>query len=132
MMPHLNYALVTLSALLLAACGSQASINIVEPPTTELSVIAECQANLDELRRSTAALTSTSEKDRAGLVGKLDGAIKALSAGKNADAVQKLNDYVNKVVSLQAQGKISPAEAAPLLSGAEASITCINGISVPA
>jgi hypothetical protein len=132
MMPHLNYPLLTLSALLLAACGSQTSTNIVEPPTTELSVVAECQANLDGLRRSTAALTSTSDKDRAGLVGKLDGAIKALSAGKNADAVQKLTDYVNKVASLQAEGKISPAEAAPLLSGAEASITCISGISVPA
>ena len=131
-MGHLRYPRITVGMLILAACGSQGSTNVLEPPSAELSSVAECQAGLTDLRGTAAALTSTSEKDRAGLVGKLDGAAKALSTGKNSDAVQKLTDFVNKVTTLQAQGKINPAEAAPLLSGAESAIACINGLSVPA
>jgi hypothetical protein len=67
-----------------------------------------------------------------GLVGKIDGATKALAAGKNADAVQKLTDYFTKVTTLQAQGKIDPAEAASLIAGAQAATACINDLSVPA
>ncbi len=130
-MRYLNYSLVTFGALLSAACGSQGPVSLVEPPAAQFS-IAECQTNLGGLQQSTAALTSTSLKDRTGLVGKLDAAAKALGAGKNADAAQKLADYVNKVTTLQAQGKISPGEAAPLLTGAESAIACINSISVPA
>jgi hypothetical protein len=131
-MRYLNYPLVTFGALFLAACGNQNSNDMLEPPAAEFSVIEECQAELTALQMQTAALTSTSVKDRTGLVGKVDNAAKALAAGKNADAVQKVTDFLDKVTTLQAQGKITAEEAAPLISGAGAAIACINALTVPA
>ena len=45
--------------------------------------------------------------------GKLDSASRAFSVSKNADAVQKLTDFLNKVTTLKNQGKLLSADADP-------------------
>jgi hypothetical protein len=91
--------------------------------------VGQCQSQITQLREITAAPTTTftSEKDRAGLLDKLDGAVKALSAGKSSDAVQKLTNFRDKVTTLQLQGKIGP-ESTQLISSADAAIVCINSL----
>ena len=88
--------------------------------------IVPCQTLISSLRASTVTASFTSEKDRTGLLGKLDSASRALSVGKNADAVQKLTDFLNKVTTLKTQGKLLSADADLLAAGAQDAITCLN------
>jgi hypothetical protein len=117
--------LAAFSALLLA-CGAPDSNQALEPAITELAVTSECQTLISSLQASTVTASFTSEKDRTGLLGKLDSASRALSVGKNADAVQKLTDFLNKVTSLRNQGKLLSADADLLAAGAQDAITCLN------
>ncbi len=94
---------------------------------------AECEAKIDVLRGSTAAAPiagRSSEKDRTGLIKKLDNASEALSLGKNAGAVEKLNDYVLKVGQLKEAGKLDATSADRLIAQANDAINCVNGIDV--
>ena len=91
----------------------------------------DCQVLIAALRVQTQNATFTGQnaaKDQAGLIGKIDAASAALSAGKTADAIQKLTDFRTKVGTLNWQGKIDPGDAAALTSGAEGAIACIQGI----
>jgi hypothetical protein len=117
--------LAAFSALLLA-CGAPDSNQVLEPATTEFAVTGQCDALIASLRTSTATLESISQKDPAGLLGKLDNAARALSVGKNADAAQKLTDFLNKVTTLKAQGKLAADDADRLIAGAGNAIACIN------
>ena len=86
---------------------------------------------LADLRAATADATfigKNAAKDEAGLIGKLDSASAKLGEGKNADAIQSLNDFRDKVIMLNAQGKIDPEDAAALIAGADDAIACINGL----
>jgi hypothetical protein len=91
----------------------------------------DCQAQIAALKVQTQNATFTSQnaaKDQAGLIGKLDAASAALSAGKTADAIRKLTDFRAEVDTLNRQGKSDPDDAAALISGAEGAIACIQGI----
>jgi hypothetical protein len=88
-----------------------------------------CQAKIGALRSATTAVLiagKNAEKDRAGLLGKLDNASSALTAGKNSDAIQKLDDFVAKVMQLRDAGKIASADAESLIAGANDAIGCIQ------
>ena len=100
---------------------------------TGVTTALQCQEQIDALRLSTGTVAISgrnADKDRAGLIGKLDEASGKLSNGKNADAVLKLNDFTAKVQSLQAAGKIAPADADALVAQANAAINCINSIGI--
>ena len=128
-MQRIAFTPLAFSALLLA-CGPQESNQVLEPAATEFAVTSECNDLIQSLRASTNDAGSISDKDHAGLLGKLDNASRALLVGKNADAVQKLTDFLNKVATLKAQGKLSPADADLLGLRATEAISCITGPSL--
>lgn len=69
-----------------------------------------------------------SEKDRAGLVAKLDSASEKLSQGKTQDALANLVSVREKVGTLVAQGKLDPADAEVLLKEIDEAIACVEGL----
>ena len=72
--------------------------------------IQSCQALIDALRADTETVVLTgrqADKNRAGLLGKLDNASRDLSRGKVCGAIQKLTDFRNKVNQLIASGSIN-------------------------
>src|SRR5919112_4487818 len=71
----------------------------------------ECQAQITSLRADTAATVFVNAKDQAGLLGKLDAASAALTAGKSADAIRKLTDFGTKVQALGSTGKLGTEDA---------------------
>jgi hypothetical protein len=108
-------------ALMLGAAGAKAT------------TISECQAQISALQTPTQGLTITSrqaEKDRAGLVGKLQSASLELDKAKFCDAIKKLNDYKVKVEALISSGSIEAVEGQELLAGADAAIECITALGV--
>ena len=114
--------MLALSTLLLFWSALTASAQTVD---------GQCQVEIANLRTATADATfigKNAEKDEAGLIGKLDSASAKLGEGKNADAIQSLNDFRDKVIMLNAQGKIDPEDAAALIAGADDAIACINGL----
>lgn len=97
---------------------------------------ADCQALIAELRAQTEAVAITgknAEKNRAGLLAKLDNASTSLSKGKLCDAIRKLNDFRNKVNQLIASGSINTDTSAgvtgqDLVDGATEAIACIQAL----
>ena len=93
--------------------------------------VGECQAKINDLQAATQTATfigQNAEKNRTGLVNKLTNASAKLEEGKNQDAIQKLTDFKTTVSTLNAQGKIAPADAQTLLTGADDVIACIRGL----
>ena len=93
-----------------------------------------CQALIDALRADTEAVVLTgrqADKNRAGLLGKLDNATSDLSKGKLCGAIQKLTDFRNKVNQLIASGSINTdptvgVTGQDLVDGANEAIACIQ------
>jgi hypothetical protein len=93
--------------------------------------VDECQADIAALRAQTLSTTFAGQnaaRDQAGLVGKLDSASAKLSQGKFQDALANLQSFRAKVVTLEQQGKISPQDAAALITGADEAIACVQGL----
>ena|SRR5687767_2733530 len=115
-------SLIPLVAVLVAA--------VAFPVSAGASATQDCQLQISTLRAATAAATSfVNSKDQAGLLGKLDNSSAALTAGKNADAVQKLTDFRTKVQALGSNGKLGAEDAARLDAEAAAAIGCIQSSS---
>ena len=70
------------------------------------------------------------EKDRTGLVGKLDSASAKLSPsqGKTQHALANLVSVRDKVGALVAQGKLGRADADVLLAEVNEAIACVEGL----
>ena len=100
------------------------------------STVSECQALIAALRTETESVVivgKNAEKNRAGLVTKLDGASVALDRVKLCDAIRKLTDYRNKVNQLIASGSINADPAAgvtgqDLVNGANEAIACVQSL----
>jgi hypothetical protein len=95
--------------------------------------VDECQAKIANLRILTQNATfggQNGAKDQAGLLGKLDSASAKLAQGKNADAIQALTQFRDKVATLQSQGKINTEDANALIAGANDAIACIESLPV--
>ena len=96
--------------------------------------VQSCQALIDALRADTEAVALTgrqADKNRAGLLGKLDNASSDLSKGKLCGAIQKLTDFRNKVNQLILSGSINNDPAVgvtgqDLVDGANEAIACIQ------
>ena len=109
------------------------------------NAIQDCQALIAALRADTEAVIITgknAEKDRAGLIGKLDAASADLSSGKLCGAIRKLTDFRDKVNQLIAAGRINSDPTAgvtgqDLVDDANEAIACIqaqaaaSGITCP-
>jgi hypothetical protein len=101
----------------------------VSPAQAQTSDFQECQDNISSLEAQTASVTFLGEnpdKSEASLLNKLTQASLKLDADKPLDAIQKLTDFQNAVTSLLAGGKISDADAATLIAGADDVIACIE------
>lgn len=121
-----------LALSLLAAAPAALVLPAPAEAQTQLFTVADCQALITQARQGASTVTITgknADKDRAGLIAKLDAASSALAKGKTADAVQKLTDFQAKVGQLFAAGHMWPADAAALINQAEQAIDCINGLA---
>ena len=95
---------------------------------------AQCEASIAELRAATVGVLLTgrqAEKNRAGLLAKLDNASTELGKGKLCDAIQKLTDFRDKVNQLIASGSINSdptvgTTGQDLVDGANEAIACIQ------
>jgi hypothetical protein len=88
-----------------------------------------CQGTIDALKLETdesADFTGKSaDKDRLGLLDKLDSASEKLEQGKTEDAVRNLESFRDKVIDLANQGKLEREDADRLIAAASAAIACI-------
>jgi len=98
-----------------------------------------CQAEIAQARVLLADKTNpnyvdsfTNEKDRTGLIGKLDSESIKLSQGKTQDALANLTSVREKVLTLVAQGKLEQADADVLLVEINDAIACVQGPQVQA
>lgn len=127
-------ALLAVASLALSiACGE--AVDPTQPINAEAAIgkptaNETCDGIVDvdilALCQNTGAAVYTSrnnaDKDENGQIGKLARADTKLSEGKICDAIAKLTDYRNKVVSLRAEDKIEN-EPVDLVAGADAIIT---------
>ena len=86
--------------------------------TASATTVVECRTLIAQLRNDTvqAQRQSAQTKDQSGSLAKLDDISAMLAEGKNADAIQKLTDFV-------AQGHPS--------IGVQDAIGCINAVGTP-
>jgi hypothetical protein len=93
----------------------------------------ECQAKIDALVTQTASAEffgRNAERDRAGLLDKLDQATAKLAEAKFADAIEKLTDFRTTVEEFipGPKPKINPDDAAALIAGANDAVACIDSL----
>jgi hypothetical protein len=97
----------------------------------QAETLTDCQDKIAALKLQTQSATfigQNAEKNRTGLVAKLDNASAKLAEGKNADAIQKLTNFRDTVAVLNTQGKIDPEDANTLIRGANDAIACITDL----
>ena len=98
------------------------------------STVQDCQALIAALRADTQTVIivgKNAEKNRAGLLGKLDDASVAINSGKLCSAIRKLNDFRVKVNQLIASGSINTDPAVgvtgqDLVNQATEAINCVQ------
>src|SRR5919112_4010175 len=101
----------------------------VSASPAQAETLTDCQAKIDVLKSQTQSahfFGQNAEKNRLGLLTKLDNASVKLTEGKNADAIQKLTNFRDTVAALNTQGKINPDDANTLITGANNAIACIT------
>jgi len=111
---------------------------LVAAPLAHATTITEVQAMLASLRTKTETVAITgksADKDRAGLIAKLDEAILKVNQAKFCDAIAKLNDYKARVNALIVAGRINQDPALgttgqELLNDADAIIAALNELQV--
>lgn len=97
--------------------------------------ISDCQALIDQTSSDLAGVTiggNNPDQTRASLQSKLAGASTKLDEGKYQDAIDKLVDFRTSVEKMAAapKPKISPEDAALLITDANNAIACIQSLTV--
>jgi hypothetical protein len=108
----------------------------VAVPLAHATTITEIQASIANLKAKTETVAITgkqADKDRMGLLVKLNEATLKVDQGKFCDAIAKLNDFKARVNQLIVAGKINQDPALgttgqELLADADASIALINNL----
>lgn len=96
--------------------------------------LTDCQAEITQLKSLTENATflgKNAAKTEEGLLLKLDNARAKLDEGKYQDAIDKLTDFKNTVIALDAGGKIdpdNPTNASVLIAEADEAIACVQGL----
>lgn len=126
---------LALSALVSTGCGTDLPTGTSDAQPGALFEYAAdldaCQDDLSYLYTLTDGTYSfKNEKDKDGLLRKVNEASAKLTEGKPADAVQKLTDYRTKVYTLQTQRKpgIDYTDAQTLLGAVDTAISCIQPV----
>jgi hypothetical protein len=93
--------------------------------------LSDCVAALDNLITVTNSAISLSAKDQQGLLDKATAIKEAYLAGKTADALQKLNDFGNKLTQLEAtlgtsKAKLSSEDDQALRTALNEAIACLS------
>ena len=107
---------------------------VVAAPLAQATTVTEVQAMITALKAKTESVIITgksAEKDRTGLLDKLNEATLKVDQAKFCDAILKLNDFKNKVNALIVAGKINQDPALgttgqELLTDANAIIAALN------
>ena len=110
----------------------------VTAPLAHATTVTEVQAMIASLRTKTETVIITgksADKDRSGLLEKLNEATLKVDQAKFCDAIVKINDYKTRVSSLIAAGKINQDPALgttgqELLNDADAIIKALNDLQV--
>jgi hypothetical protein len=110
----------------------------VAAPLAQATTITEVQAMIASLKAKSSTVTITgkqADKDRAGLLDKLNEASLKVDQAKFCDAIVKLNDFKARVSQLIAAGKINQDPALgttgqELLTDADAIIAGLNELQV--
>ena len=111
---------------------------LVAAPVAQATTITEVQAMLTSLKTKTETVVITgksADKDRAGLLAKLNEASLKVDRAKFCDAIAKLNDFKATVNNLISVGRINQDPAAgttaqELLADADATIAGLNDLQV--
>ena len=110
----------------------------VAAPLAQATTITEVQAMITNLKAKTTSVIITgkqADKDRAGLLDKLNEATLKVDQAKFCDAIVKLNDFKARVNALIVAGRINQDPALgttgqELLSDADAIIAALNELQV--
>jgi len=120
---------------LLAGIALSLLLVLMATAPAQAQTAEECQAEIAQARALLTDTTNpdyvdsfTNEKDRTGLIGKLDSASSKLSQGKTQDALANLISVRDKVGTLVAQGKLDPADGEVLLAAVNEAIACVEGL----
>jgi hypothetical protein len=118
--------------ILVMLAATLALTAIAATPATATTV-EECQADLATLQDNLALAEGsfTNDQDFARLDAKLVDASEKLAAGKNDDAVRKLDDFQTKLTALATdpKPKVDAAVAGALVTDAQGVIDCIDPIN---
>src|SRR5215211_7535776 len=120
---------IALSLLLVLTATAPAQAQTAEECQAE---IAQARALLTDTTNPDYVDSFTNEKDRTGLIGKLDSASSKLSQGKTQDALAILTSVRDKVSILVAQGKLDQADADVLLPEINEAIGCVEVLQAQA
>ena len=102
------------------------------PPDQPPPVVPHCQELIAETRTLTASATfagNRADRNKAGLLAKLDLASAKLSKGKSADVRQKLVDFQNFFL-LSAEPRTNPDQDSQLVDSAIKAISCLDTLAV--
>ncbi len=110
----------------------------VAAPLAHATTVTEIQAMIASLKAKTTSVVITgksAEKDRTGLLDKLNEASLKVDQAKFCDAIAKINDFKTRVNHLIATGRINQDPAAgatgqELLTDADAIIAGLNELQV--
>jgi hypothetical protein len=127
MMKKISFAAITFALAMFMAA-----------PLVHATTVTEVQAMLASLKAKTETVVITgksAEKDRAGLLGKLNEASLKVDQAKFCDAIAKLNDFKARVNALIVAGRINQDPALgttgqELLNDADATIAALNELQV--
>jgi hypothetical protein len=122
--PRLPRVALLAAVLLTAAVAfpAGASAQTVEDCRDQLDAIAEDVQDVNIIGQN-------AEKNRTGLITKVDDATVKLSEGKFTQAIEKLDDFKVKLGQLQASGAISVQDATRLAGRADDAVACIESLS---
>lgn len=132
-MRNLHAVAMVIGCTGLLAC-SESPTTPSAPERPAMTSVAECSADLAAVEQAVGDVTilgRQADKDRAGLLGKLDNAQAKLDEGKFDDAIGKLTDFRETVIALRAAAKpkLSADDAQKLLDAVDLAIACINAIA---
>jgi hypothetical protein len=120
---------LTLSVVLMWMSAVPAQAQTVEEVNECQAEIAEVTALLNLGFDDPNYIDFTNEKDRTGLIAKLESAGEKLERGKYGDALGNLTSVSEKVNTLVAQGKLDQADANDiLLPEINDAIACVQGL----
>ena len=107
---RIQKSVFTRSVALVALAMLLSPVLVVRQAGASTNAYQDCQALIDALAVDTQAVIivgRNAEKNRTGLLGKLTDASTSIDRGKLCSAIQKLNDFRNKVNQLIASGSIN-------------------------